>query len=347
MDSERSGKTIMDKVREQAALGAQQELQDGQLLDVPLELLDPNPFQPRLVMDPQKVQELADSIAQNGLLQPIAVRPREGRFVVVGGHRRKAAFERLREQATTDAGRRRYSTIRAIVMLALDDATMAVDAFVENGQREPLNPLEECAALVRIKALLEQTSRSEVTVRDVAARVAYAPKRVERLLLLDTAPACVKNAVTGALAVPGIQKEYRRLELLGAVAFVRLHKHFTRDADSPATLRRAEERTEAHVKRALAEAWGLRRIEDHVKAIVAGRAKPDAELPPAAVPGPAPLLRRDGVTLTVALGRMEDAPLAELLAAADELEKLAAQARARAARMDDAQARVSADARGA
>src|SRR5262249_15610942 len=81
---------------------------------IPLELIDPNPYQVRVELDGQKLQELVDNIRREGsLLQPILIRKVGDRYQSICGHRQTAAFRRLLEQAQTDEERARWKTIPA------------------------------------------------------------------------------------------------------------------------------------------------------------------------------------------------------------------------------------------
>jgi ParB family chromosome partitioning protein len=153
---------------------------EGDFLWVDLDLLDDNPFQPRTEMDPAMLEELVAGIVQSGLLQPIAVRPQaSGRYFIVAGHRRAAAFRLLRDRAKTEPDRRKYRLIRATIARATSDAEMATAAYVENAAREQLTPLEEGRALARIKQLGNHPNASAV-----AAATGQPERRVRRLLKL-------------------------------------------------------------------------------------------------------------------------------------------------------------------
>lgn len=93
--------------------------------------IHPNPFQPRAKFDDNALRELANSIRENGLLQPIVVRTAGGGFEVVAGERRLRAVESLGWDQV------------AVVSRQLSDEQMLVVALVENLQRENLSPLEE------------------------------------------------------------------------------------------------------------------------------------------------------------------------------------------------------------
>ncbi len=106
---------------------------------VAVDLIDRSPFQPRREFDPAALQELADSIAAQGVIQPVVVRPRAGgRFELIAGERRWRASQL--------AG---LHEIPVVIREVPDQAAMAI-ALIENIQREDLNPLEEATALQRL-----------------------------------------------------------------------------------------------------------------------------------------------------------------------------------------------------
>lgn len=131
-----------------------------ELRHVPLELIDPNPRQPRRGFDEDALLALADSIRARGVVQPVLVRPRAGgRFELIAGERRWRAA-RLAE----------VDLIPAVVRQR-DDAESLELAVIENMARQDLNPVEEaraCAALVDELGL----TREEVGLRVGRSRVA-------------------------------------------------------------------------------------------------------------------------------------------------------------------------------
>ncbi|MHB8876062.1 MAG: ParB/RepB/Spo0J family partition protein [Myxococcaceae bacterium] len=283
--------------------------QPGDFLAVDLDLLDDNPFQPRADMDEAKLSELAASIAQSGLLQPVAVRPAgPGRYQIVAGHRRVAAFRKLKAEARNDAERRRYELIRTHVVAAVGDREMAVSAYVENAQRDNLNAVEEAAALARIKQL-----GGYATAKDVSAAVGQNEQRVRRLLRLDAAPAVVKEGVTVGVLVGGAgdgRRERRRLDLIAALEFTRLFEFY--DSKKP---KDAAGRTEVAVRRALSDGWGTRRIQDYVEGVLSGRPAADVQVAPGA-PKPQPAaVTDDEERLVVFKKHLATAPRKDLEAA--------------------------------
>ena len=113
---------------------------DGELRDIPVDLIQRGRYQPRRDMDPAALQELADSIRQQGVMQPVVVRPvSEGRYELIAGERRWRATQ----MAELDS-------IPAIIRDVPDEAAIAM-ALIENIQRENLNPIEEAFALQRLQ----------------------------------------------------------------------------------------------------------------------------------------------------------------------------------------------------
>jgi ParB family chromosome partitioning protein len=132
-----------------------------ELRDLPVELVAPNPNQPRRAFDEEGLLALAESIRSRGVLQPILVRPLAGRYELIAGERRWRAA-RL-------AGR---ETIPAMVRHHGDAGSLEL-ALIENMAREDLNPVDQargCAALVEELGL----TREEVGLRVGRSRVAVA-----------------------------------------------------------------------------------------------------------------------------------------------------------------------------
>ncbi|MFE8070400.1 ParB/RepB/Spo0J family partition protein [Marinobacteraceae bacterium S3BR75-40.1] len=113
---------------------------DGELREIPVDLIQRGRYQPRRDMDPDALQELAESIRQQGVMQPVVVRPvAEGQFELIAGERRWRAAQL--------AG---LDRIPALIRDVPDEAAIAM-ALIENIQRENLNPIEEAVALHRLQ----------------------------------------------------------------------------------------------------------------------------------------------------------------------------------------------------
>ncbi|MCI0664648.1 MAG: ParB/RepB/Spo0J family partition protein, partial [Acidobacteria bacterium] len=113
--------------------------QGDDLLEVDIDLIEPNPDQPRLGFDAKKLEELAQSIRSNGLVQPILLRRvSDGRYQIVAGERRWRAAQQ--------AGLHRINA----VVREIPDSKLLELALIENIQREELNPIEEAQAYQRL-----------------------------------------------------------------------------------------------------------------------------------------------------------------------------------------------------
>lgn len=157
-------------VQEQAANAPQSELQQ-----LPVEIIERGKYQPRRDMHPQSLEELAQSIKAQGVMQPIVVRPiGNGRYEIVAGERRW--------RATQQAG---LDKIPALVRDIPDETAIAL-ALIENIQREDLNPIEEAMALQRLQ------QEFELTQQQVADAVGKSRTAVTNLLRLISLPEDVK-----------------------------------------------------------------------------------------------------------------------------------------------------------
>jgi len=105
---------------------------------ISIDLIDPSPLQPRGLFDEAKLDELAQSITANGVVQPLIVRPKQDRFELIAGERRWRAAQR--------AG---LTRVPAIVRNVSDDRVLEL-ALIENIQREDLNPIEEARAYKKL-----------------------------------------------------------------------------------------------------------------------------------------------------------------------------------------------------
>jgi len=144
---------------------------DPGLRNLPLDRIRPGPYQPRSVFDPERLAELADSIQQQGVIQPIVVRHvAGGDFEIIAGERRWRAAQQ--------AG---IETIPALVREVDDEMAVAM-ALVENIQRENLNPLEEATAL---KRLVEDFQLTHQEAGEAVGRSRSAVSNLLRLLELS------------------------------------------------------------------------------------------------------------------------------------------------------------------
>lgn len=162
------------------------EVRAGEIRTLPLAAIVPNPMQPRRVFADEELRDLADSIRENGLLQPLVVRPAPGsadRYELVAGERRFRAMSKLEWTETP------------VLVREASDETLLVLALVENLQREALNPLEEAEGY---EALAERFSMKHA---DIAKAVGKNRSTIANLLrLLQLPPSIRKLLESGELA---------------------------------------------------------------------------------------------------------------------------------------------------
>ena len=166
-------------------LGAEQvaieEANGDQLKAIPLDLIQRGQYQPRMDIKSESLQDLAESIKSQGVVQPIVIRPlaESGRYELVAGERRWRAAQ--------IAG---LNTIPAIIKRIADADAMTI-ALIENIQREQLNPIEEALALDRLVREFEMTHGS------VAAAVGRSRSGVSNLLRLLELEVTTRELVEG------------------------------------------------------------------------------------------------------------------------------------------------------
>jgi len=159
--------------------------------EIPVELIHPNPRQPRQVFDEEDIAELAASIAEVGLLQPIVVRQvptapgEELRYELIMGERRL--------RASKEAG---LETIPAVVR-DTDDVDLLRDALLENLHRVQLNPLEEAAAY---QQLLEDF---QCTHAELSERIARSRSQISNTLRLMKLPPLVQRRLAANVISAG------------------------------------------------------------------------------------------------------------------------------------------------
>ncbi len=123
----------------EAIFGELNELEkDNKVIAISLEIIEKNPFQPRENFDDKGIKELAESIKEKGIIQPIIVREHEDKYQIVAGERRFLAAKL--------AG---LKSIPAIVKNISDEESAEI-ALIENVQRKDLNPIEEALAYRRL-----------------------------------------------------------------------------------------------------------------------------------------------------------------------------------------------------
>jgi ParB family chromosome partitioning protein len=221
------------------------------LANLPLASVEPHPEQPRRHFDEQALNELAESIGQRGVIQPIIVRPLgEGRYQLVAGERRWRAAQRAQ-----------LHEIPALVR-ALDERDAMALALIENIQRADLNPVEEARAYRRLAELddLPQTeiarlvgkSRSHVAnmqrllelpeaVLDHLAAGRLDMGHARALIGHPEAVSLAERAVAERLSVREVEKLVRREKTGGTRRQAREPRDAAQDADIAAVQNHLEE----------------------------------------------------------------------------------------------------------
>lgn len=137
------------------------------LKEIPVDLIQRGKYQPRRDIDPESLQELAESIRAQGIMQPIVVRPISGRkYEIIAGERRWRAAQ--------IAG---LDQVPAVIRDVNDESAIAM-ALIENIQREDLNPIEEAVSLQRLQ------QEFELTQQEVADAVGKSRSTIANLLRL-------------------------------------------------------------------------------------------------------------------------------------------------------------------
>ena len=168
--------SLLPRVHAPTVSPAEQE--SGRAREIPLDQIDPNPFQTRSQMNEEQMAELAASITSNGVVQPVLLRPLlNGRFQLIAGERRWRASQM--------AGK---ATIPAILRQVSDEQAMEI-TIVENLQRADLNPMEQARAFDRL------SREFHMTQEQMAVRTGKDRATVANFLRLLRLPASVQARV--------------------------------------------------------------------------------------------------------------------------------------------------------
>jgi len=208
---------LAQRARAPAAVPA--PLVGDRLANLPLDLLQRGKYQPRVDMRPESLQELADSIKSQGLVQPILVRPLPQRTPGAGGAGESPRYEII-------AGERRWRAaqmagleeIPAVIRDVPDEAAVAM-ALIENIQREDLNPLEEARALSR---LIDEFGLTHQAAAEAVGRSRAAVSNLLRLMeLADEVKQLLEQRsieMGHARALLGLTTRRQQIEVAGLVA---------------------------------------------------------------------------------------------------------------------------------
>jgi ParB family chromosome partitioning protein len=149
----------------------------AQIRELPVDKILPNPAQPRLSYEEDSLTELADSIREHGVLQPVLVRPAGSQYELIAGERRWRASRLARRE-----------TIPAIVV-EFDEQTALEVSIIENLQREDVSPLEEASMFRKMTAL-------GYSVRQLAQKIGKDKGYVENRMRLADAPPEIRELVS-------------------------------------------------------------------------------------------------------------------------------------------------------
>ena len=197
---------------------------DNRVAQIPLDQIDENPYQTRQVFDQAALQELADSIRANGVVQPVVVRPApNGRYVLILGERRCRA-SRLAGKATIPA-----------IIRTVSDQQAAEMTVVENLQRQDLNCLEQAQAFVRL------SREFGLTQEQIGQRTGMARESVSNYMRLFKLPPAVQDYVRkGNL---GFSEARVLLQLSDSETILRIAEQAMRERLSVARLQELVDRT--------------------------------------------------------------------------------------------------------
>jgi ParB family chromosome partitioning protein len=160
-----------------AAIIANEPLGKNRLVDLDVDCIHPNPFQPRKSFQKIALQQLADSMKEDGIIQPVVVYKREGKYFLVVGERRWRAAQLLN-----------WEKIPAVIKEFSDNDVMA-KALIENIQREELNAIEIAEG---IEALIAQSGEGQ---QETAEKLGMARATLANFLRLLKLPGSIKEAI--------------------------------------------------------------------------------------------------------------------------------------------------------
>jgi len=175
---------------------------DDKVIEIQLTQLRPNPYQPRKTFDDDSIKELAESIKQHGVIQPIIVRSVLKGYEIIAGERRFRASKLIGS-----------ATIPAVVRSFTDQQVMEI-ALIENLQREDLNAIEIAIAY---QALLD---KFDLTQEELSLKVGKSRSHIANFVRLLSLPAEIKDNVSRgtlsmghARALAGVKEDARKKEL--------------------------------------------------------------------------------------------------------------------------------------
>lgn len=208
----------------EALIGSYEPQETDAVRTVDISLIDNNPGQPRKHFNEERLSELAGSIEQHGIVQPLIVKKNGERYTIIAGERR---FRAARMAGLTEV---------PVVVRDMDDSEVMEVALIENIQRENLNPIEEAAA---ISFLMQQ---HDLTQEEVAKRLSKSRPAIANSVRLLSMPQSVQEHLREGKILPG------HARVLGAITDAEL---LEKTADKCAKMGWSVRETEEQVKKAM------------------------------------------------------------------------------------------------
>ncbi|MSR10826.1 MAG: ParB/RepB/Spo0J family partition protein [Gammaproteobacteria bacterium] len=233
---------------------------DGDLRHLPIDLVQRGKYQPRMDMHEEALEELANSIRRQGVMQPIVVRPiSSDRYEIIAGERRW--------RASQIAG---LDTIPAIIKPVSDEAAIAM-SLIENIQREDLNPIEEAMALKRLQ------DEFELTQQEVADAVGKSRTTITNLIRLIGLSIDVRKMLEhgdlemgharALLSLPDIQQSQAARSVVGRGLSVRQTESLVRrliaSSGDPAKISKLMDPDIKNLEESLADKLGAKVLIQH------------------------------------------------------------------------------------
>jgi len=211
---------------------------------IPIHLIEPNPLQPRTVFNPERLQELADSIRANGIIQPLVVRPAGERYQLVAGERRW--------RAAKIAG---LQDVPVVVQAVPDDRLLEI-TLIENIQREDLNVIEVAHAFDKLchelnlshDDVAQRTGKNRSTITNTL-RLLKLPADIQELLAEHRLSMGHARAILG-LPTPELQRQVAEKASAQGLS-VRQVEHIVQKMTAPREPQPVEEGTDPNVKAAI------------------------------------------------------------------------------------------------
>jgi ParB family chromosome partitioning protein len=223
MKKEMKGRTFSDLLSEHRV----DDVLEGETIEeIKLNEIKPNPFQPRLIFDEEKIEELAQSIKEHGVFQPIILKKVKNGFIIVSGERRFRAANKVG-----------LETIPAIIR-QYEESKVAEIALAENLQRENLTPIEEAEAYKMIM------KNMKLTQLELAQKVGKSRSHVTNMLGLLTLPEDVQRMILQGQISMGHARSLSKLKDEG-----KINKLARNIIDDKLSVREIEELTKIEIKK--------------------------------------------------------------------------------------------------